>query len=105
MDPQETDTSVHRQQQLSFAFADNASDGLTLWREQRREMVRRLGVELGLPIGGYCEVVLGTGIQVRGRLVLDEEGLFHSATRKDAKLRIGEVSFSIAEISVCVRLD
>jgi hypothetical protein len=47
MDPQETNTSV---QQVSFAFAGNGSDGLTLWREQQREMVRRLGVELGCPL-------------------------------------------------------
>jgi hypothetical protein len=102
MEPQEVNTSV---QQLSSAFAGNASEGLTPWREQQREIVRRLGVELGLSLGSPCEVVLKTGIQVRGRLILDEEGLFHSATRKDAKLRIGEVSFSIAEIAVCVRLD
>jgi hypothetical protein len=68
-------------------------------------MVRRLGVELGLPLGTHCEVALETGIQVRGRLAFDEEGLFHSATRKDAKLHIGEVTFSITEIAVCVRLD
>ena len=75
-------------QQLSFEFSGNAIDGLTLWREQRRELLRRLGVELGLPVGFSCEVVLENGIQVRGRLGLDEEGLFHSATRRDAKLRI-----------------
>ena len=92
-------------QQLSFEFAGNASDGLTLWREQQRELVRCLGVELGLPVGFLCEVVLENGIQIRGRLGLDEEGLFHSATRRDAKLRIGEISFSIAEIAACVRLD
>ena len=92
-------------QQLSFEFGGNASDGLTLWREQRRELLRRLGVELGLPVGFLCEVVLENGIQVRGRLGLDEEGLFYSATRRDAKVRIGEISFSIAEIATCVRLD
>jgi hypothetical protein len=71
MDPRETNTSV---QQLSFAFAGNASNGLTLRREPQREMVRRLGVELGLPLGTHCEVVLATGIQVRGLLAFDEEG-------------------------------
>jgi len=99
---QEPNRSV---QQLSFEFAGNAIDGLTLWREQQRELLRRLGVELGLPVGFSCEVVLDNGIQVRGRLGLDDEGLFHSATRRDAKLRIGEISFSIAEIAACVRLD
>ena len=96
------DTSAR---QLSFEFAGNSSDGLNLWREQQRESLRRLGVELGLPLGSHCEVVLETGIQVRGQLVLDEEGLFLSSTRKDARLRVGNLSFSIAEISGCVRLD
>jgi len=45
-------------------------------------------VELGLPVGFSCEVVLENRIQVRGRLGLDDEGLFHSASRRE-KLRIG----------------
>lgn len=102
MEPQESTTSVR---QLSFGFADNGSDGLTLWREHKRELVRRLGLELGLPVGSSCEVVLASGIQLRGRLVLEEEMLFPLAARKDAKLRIGEVTFSITEIAVCVRLE
>jgi hypothetical protein len=99
---QRRNASVH---QLNLDFAGNASDGLTLWRKQQRELLRRLGVELGLPVGFSCEVVLENGIQLRGRLSLDEEGLFHSAARKDAMLRVGEISFSMAEIAVCVRLD
>jgi hypothetical protein len=102
MEPEKPNTSVL---QLSFGFAGNAGDGLALWREQQRELLRRLGLELGLPVGSSCEVVLASGIQLRGRLVLDEEDLFVSATRKDAMLRIGAVSFSIAEIADCVRLD
>jgi hypothetical protein len=102
MDPQEPNTSLR---QLSFEFAGNASDGLALWREQQRAVLRRLGMELGLPIGCFCEVVLTSDIQLRGRLELDEADLFHSATRKDALLRIGAVSFSIAEVADCVRLD
>ena len=102
MEPQEPNTSVR---QLSFEFAGNASDGMALWREQQRELLRRIGLELGLPVGSSCEVVLASGIQVRGCLLLDDEDLFPSATRKDAMLRIGAVSFSIAEIADCVRLD
>jgi hypothetical protein len=102
MDPQERNTSGR---QLSFEFAGNASDGLALWREQQRAVLRRLGMELGLPVGCSCEVTLTSGIQLRGCLVLDEADLFPSAARKDAMLRIGAVSFSIAEIAGCVRLD
>jgi hypothetical protein len=102
MNPQEPNTPVR---QLSFEFGDNASDGLALWREQQRALLRRLGLELGLPVGSSCEVMLTSGIQLRGRLLLDEEDLFPSATRKDAMLRIGAVSFSIAEVAGCVRLD
>jgi hypothetical protein len=102
MDPQEPNTSLW---QVSFEFAGNAGDGLALWREQQGAVLRRLGMELGLPIGSICEVVLTSDIQLRGRLNLDEPDLFHSATRKNALLRIGAVSFSIAEIADCVRLD
>jgi hypothetical protein len=56
---------------LSFEFAGAASDGLALWREQQQETLRRLGAELGLPLGALCEVVIATGLLVRGRLLLD----------------------------------
>jgi hypothetical protein len=102
VDLQNRDKSIR---QLSFEFAGNSTDGLALWREQRRAEERRLGMELGLPIGSFCEVVLTSGIQLRGHLVLDEPDLFHYATRKHAFLRIGAVSFSISEIADCVRLE
>ena len=88
MDPQEPNKSVR---QLSFEFAGNSSDGLTLWREQQHAALRRLGMEIGLPIGSFHEVVLRSGIQLRDQLVLDEPDLFHSDTRKDALFCIGEV--------------
>jgi hypothetical protein len=91
--------------QLNFEFTGGACDGLALWREQRRDLFRRLSLELGLPLGFSCEVILGTGIQLRGRLELEEEGLFLTATRGDANLRIGKVTFSIAEVVDCVRID
>jgi hypothetical protein len=84
-------------QQLSFEFAGAASDGLALWREQQQETLRRLGAELGLPLGAFCEVVLTTGLLVRGRLLLDEDDLFPSTRRDEAKFRIGNVNFSFAE--------
>jgi hypothetical protein len=102
MEPQELKQSVR---QLSFEFAGTVSDGLALWREQRQEALRRLAVELGLPVGVPCEVVLTTGLLVRGRLLLDEEDLFFFARRDDAKFRIGKVNFSIAEIASCISLD
>lgn len=102
MDSQESNASSR---QLSFGFAGNAGDGLALWREQRRAVLNRLGMELGLPVGSVCEVVLTSGIPLRGRLDLEEADLFYTATRKDALLRIGAISFSIAEIADCVRVD
>ena len=102
MDFDNRDESIR---QLGFEFAASSTDGLALWREQRRAEERRLGMELGLPIGSFCEVVLTSGIQLRGHLVLDEPDLFHYATRKHAFLRIGTVSFSISEIADCVRLE
>jgi hypothetical protein len=102
MDSQKPEKSI---KQLGFEFAGNSTDGLALWREQQRAALRRLGMELGLPVGSCCEIVLRSGIQLRGHLVLDEADLFHHATRRNAYLRIGAVSFSIAEIADCVRLD
>jgi hypothetical protein len=102
MDSQESNASSR---QLSFGFAGKTGDGLALWREQQRAVLNRLGMELGLPVGSICEVVLTSGIQLRGRLELTDADLFHSATRKNAVLGIGAVSFSIAEIADCVRLD
>src|SRR5438105_5803642 len=98
---EDPNTSVR---QLSFEFAGNAGAGLALWREQQRAVLRRLGSELGLPVGSVCEVVLTSGIQLRGCLVFDEADLFPSATRTDAMLRIGSVSFSFKEIDGCVRI-
>jgi hypothetical protein len=102
MDPQEPNRAPR---QVSFEFDGNAIDGLALWREQQRAALRRLGMEFGLPIGSLCEVMLKSDIKLRGRLDLDDADLFLSATRKDALLRIGAVSFSIAEVADCVRLD
>jgi hypothetical protein len=102
MDPEKTEKSIR---QLVFGFAGNSTDGLALWREQQRTELHRLGMELGLPIGSFCEVVLKSGIQLRGHLILDEPDLFHHATRKHVFLRVGTVSFSISEIADCVRLE
>jgi hypothetical protein len=102
MDPQNRENSL---QQLAFEFAGNSTDGLALWREQQRAELRRLGMELGLPIGSFCEVVLKSGIQLRGHLILNEPDLFHHATRKHVFLCVGAVSFSISEIADCVRLE
>jgi hypothetical protein len=91
--------------QLAFDFAGNSSDGLSLWREQQRVTLRRLGAELGLPLGAHCEVALECGLLLRGCLVFNEENLFPVARRDFAALRIGEVNFSIGEIASCVRID
>lgn len=91
--------------QLAFEFAGNASDGLSLWREQQQTALRRLGAELGLPLGALCEVLLESGLLLRGRLLFNEDDLFPVAQRDSAVLRIGEVNFFIGEIASCVRID
>ena len=91
--------------QLAFEFAGNASDGLSLWREQQKAALRRLGMELGLPLGAHCEVSLESGLLLRGRLVFDGDDLFPVARRDSAVLRIGDVNFFIWEIASCVRID
>jgi hypothetical protein len=91
--------------QLAFDFAANLTDGLSLWREQQQEALRRLGAELGFPVGANCEVVLRSGLVLRGRLLLDEADFFPVARRDSAMLRIDNVNFSIGEIASCVRTE
>jgi hypothetical protein len=91
--------------QLAFEFAGNVSDGLSLWREQQKAALRRLGIELGLPLGAQCEVLLESGLLLRGRLFFDENDLFPVARRDSAVLRIGDINFFIGEIASCVRID
>jgi hypothetical protein len=101
MEPQQ---AVQPIRQLAFDFACNSADGLSLWREQRQASTRRLGAELGYPLGEHCEIELQCGVILRGTLLLDGEDLFLSAQRGSAVLRIGEMSFSIGEIASCVRI-
>ena len=91
--------------QLAFDFAANITDGVSLWREQRQEALRRLGIELGFPVGANCEVELKSGLVLRGRLLLREDDFFPVARRDSAMLRIDNVDFSIAEIASCIRVD
>lgn len=91
--------------QLAFEFAGNASDGLSLWREQQKAALRRLGTELGLPLGAHCEVLLESGLLLRGRLLFNEDDLFPVARRDSAVLRIGDVNFFLGEVASCVRID
>jgi len=91
--------------QLAFEFAGNASDGLSLWREQQQGALRRFGAELGLPVGAISEVLLESGLLLRGRLVFDQDDFFPVARRDSVVLRIGDVNFSIREIASCVRID
>ena len=91
--------------QLAFEFACNASDGLSLWREQQRAALHRFGAELGLPLGAQCEVLLHSGLLLKGRLLFEEDDFFYVARRDSAMLRIGEVNFAMGEIASCVRID
>ena len=102
MDMPPGDASVR---QLAFDFAANVTDGLSLWREQQREALHRIGAELGFPVGADCEVVLKSGLVLRGRLCLDEEDFFPVARRDSAMLLIDHVNFSIGEIASCVRIE
>ncbi len=99
---QDDSKSTH---QLAFEFANNPSDGLSLWREQQRAALRRIGTELGLPLGAKCEVLLRSGLLLRGRLLFDEDDFFHVARRDSAVLCVEEVNFAIGEIASCVRID
>lgn len=102
MEPQQAD---QQSQQLAFDFARNSVDGFSLWLEQRRASTRRLGAELGYPLGEHCEIELQSGVILRGTLNLDGEDLFLSAERRSLTLCVGNVNFSIGEVLSCVGID
>ncbi len=86
--------------------AQSPRDGLEQWRCQRREMVKKLGLELGLPLNREVEVWLRGGVRLRGLLTLREEVLFVETPRDlNLELAVDGVTFRWTEIESCVRTD
>lgn len=80
--------------------------GFNQWRQQRREAMRKLAREMGLPLEHQVEVWLRGGIRLRGMLRLREEMLFVEEKGDDALfLVIDGVSFVTSEMESCVRTD
>ena len=94
-------------QQIEMDFvAQSPRDGLERWRNQRREMVRKVGLELGLPLNHTVEVWLRGGIRLRGQLTLREEMLYVETPRDlNLELVVDGVTFRWTEIESCVRTD
>ena len=86
--------------------AQSPRDGLERWRNQRREMVRKVGLELGLPLNHTVEVWLRGGIRLRGQLTLREEMLYVETPQDlNLELVVDGVTFRWTEIESCVRTD
>jgi len=82
------------------------SAGYTAWHEDRRAAQRRLGQELGLPLGHIVEVWLKGGIRLRGPLRLRENLLFlDTPSALHVELTVDNVVFRPQEMESCVRLD
>lgn len=81
-------------------------DGLEQWRGERRAMLKKLGLELGLPLNREVEVWLRGGVRLRGQLTLREEVLFIETPRDlNLELVVDGVNFRWSEIESCVRTD
>lgn len=93
--------------QPELNFNTPSSGGYELWLKQRQSLVAHLTHQLGLPIGHQAEVWLKDGVMLRGKLTIREETIRWSDDNKAAgvELVIGQVSFPLAHIESCVRLD
>lgn len=90
---------------MDFA-APATADGLARWHEQRRDAMRSLAAQMGLPLERHVIVRLRDGVELTGKLRLREEKLFVSEERDfRLELTVDGVSFTAAEIESCVRLD
>ena len=94
-------------QQTEFAFAASGRpEGLSAWREARRQAAQAVAEKLGLPLDQDVEVRLTDGVVLRGRLLLREETLFlEHVDTANVELAIGRATFRHSEIEACVRLD
>lgn len=69
-------------------------------------MLKRVGLELGLPLNHEVEVWLRGGVRLRGQLTLREEILFVETPRDlNLELVVDGVTFRWTEIESCVRTD
>ena len=94
-----------QQTEMDFV-AKSPRDGLEQWRSQRREMLKKVGLELGLPLNREVEVWLRGGVRLRGQLTLREEILFVETPRDlNLELVVDGVAFRWTEIESCVRTD
>lgn len=97
---------MSQQAQAEFDFAAGQGDGLSAWREQRRDALRLLAQKLGLPLGRRVEVRLVDGVVVEGLLALREDTLFPEQTdTTNIHLTIGRVDFRHSDVEACVCRD
>lgn len=94
-----------RQKELNFGDS-TSRDGLAHWHQQRKDAVRALATELGLPIGHPVEVWLRDGVVLHGVLRLKDSLLFLDLVNEASlEFEIGRVNFKYADIQSCVRQD
>jgi hypothetical protein len=93
------------QLEMNFDFSDSER-GFTRWHEERRDAMRRLAAQMGLPLGHNVIVRLRDGVELKGFLRLKEEKLFIEDKRDfSLELIVDNVPFTAAEIEACVRMD
>ncbi len=96
---------MNTQGQLNFE-ADGAEQGYNQWLTGRRMSSQEMARRLNLPLGHAVEVWLLGGIQLRGKLRLQEEVLFIEEERvRYLGLVVDKVPFTYREMESCVRLD
>lgn len=94
-------------QQTDLNFGQNqATDPLLAWREQRRQAHIVLARKLGLPIDHEVELWLRGEVRLRGILRMKENLIIvPDENAPDLVFEVAGVTFSVAEMESCVRLD
>ena len=75
------------------------------WRAEWEGRLKELERQLGVPLNCQVEVTLAQGPVLRGKLYLEEEGLWPEGNRHRVLLRIGRATFRLGEIESVVRIE
>jgi len=75
------------------------------WRAEWVQRAGELERQLGMPLNCQVEVRLTQGPVLRGKLFLEEEGLWPEGNRHRVLMRIGRTTFRLGEIESVIRIE
>ncbi len=93
--------------QSEFFFPEEPADPAapSPWRAEWEGRVKELERQLGVPLNCRVEATLNQGPVLRGKLFLEEEGLWLEGNRHRVLMRIGHTTFRLGEIESVVRIE